>query len=87
MQRAAVSRALATGADMELLKEKQAAEALGVSRRTLQRWRLSGDGPPFARIGLRRVAYPQAALAAWCEGRTFHHRAEETARRSSGEAE
>jgi len=72
---------------MELLKEKQAAEALGVSKRTLQRWRFSGDGPPFTRIGPRRVAYPEAALAAWCEGRTFNHRAEETARRRSAEAD
>jgi len=87
MQRAAVSRALAAGADMTLLKEKQAAERLGVSRRTLQRWRLSGDGPPFVRIGPRRVAYAEAALAAWCERRTFHHRAAEVARRNSAEGE
>ena len=87
MQRAAASRALATGAAMELLREKQAAERLGVSRRTLQRWRISGDGPPFTRIGLRRVAYPEAALTAWCERQTFRHRAEEIARRSSAEGE
>jgi len=86
MQRAAVSRAVAAGADM-LLKETQAAERLGVSRRTLQRWRISGDGPPFVRIGPRRVAYAEAALAAWCERRTFHHRAAEVARRSSAEAD
>ena len=85
MQRAAVSRAVAAGADM-LLKETQAAERLGVSRRTLQRWRILGGGPPFVRIGPRRVAYPETALAAWCEGRTYRHRAEEIAR-SSAEAE
>ena len=68
---------------MTLLKEKQAAERLGVARRTLQRWRISGDGPPFVRIGPRRVAYPETALAAWCQGRTFRHRAEEIARSSA----
>lgn len=36
--------------------EAELAERWGISRRTLQRWRRDGEGPPFLRLG-RRVFY------------------------------
>lgn len=33
------------------LRTKAAAQLLGVSERTLARWRLDGAGPPFFRMG------------------------------------
>jgi predicted DNA-binding transcriptional regulator AlpA len=62
------------------LDEHAAAQRLKVAERTLQRWRSTGDGPPFIRAGLRRVLYDVEAIDAWAAARTFAHRAEELAR-------
>jgi predicted DNA-binding transcriptional regulator AlpA len=40
-------------------------EALtGLKKKTLQRWRLMNQGPPFVRAG-RCVRYPTSSLNAW----------------------
>ena len=44
-----------------LLDETQAAELLGISARTLQRWRRTGGGPVFVRLG-GSVRYPRFGL-------------------------
>ena len=50
-----------------LLTTAEAARLLGVDRRTLERWRVSGDGPPFIRVGgVRR--YSVRDLTEWIEG-------------------
>lgn len=46
------------------LRPRDAARALGVSVRTLQKWRSSGTGPRFARFGAS-VVYPKALLEEW----------------------
>lgn len=66
------------------LTETEASARFGVARRTLQRWRVTGDGPPFTRIGPRRVVYPAAQTAAWLDARTFPHRAAEATGRPIG---
>lgn len=63
----------------DFLTEAEAAAMLRVGSRTLERWRVTGDGPDWVRAGLRRVLYPRAALVAWAEARTFPHRAAELA--------
>jgi len=62
------------------LSEAEFSERYGVPARTLQRWRSTGDGPPYCRIGPRRIAYPAAAAEAWLAARTYAHRAEELSR-------
>ena len=52
------------------LTEREAARILRVSTRTMQRWRLTGDGPPFVAAGGRRI-YRRDALLAWADSRTF----------------
>ena len=47
-----------------LLTERQAAEFLAVSPRTLQAWRVKGGGPSFLKIGAS-VRYAPADLSAW----------------------
>jgi predicted DNA-binding transcriptional regulator AlpA len=47
--------------------------------RTAQRWRKSGDGPPWVRLGARRVVYRVADCEAWATSRTFVHSAAEMA--------
>ncbi len=39
-----------------LYSEREAAQYLSLSPRTLQQWRWTGDGPRFVKLG-RRVAY------------------------------
>ena len=50
-----------------LLTEAEAAKLLGISQRTLEKWRSRGQGPPFARIG-KAVRYPSQALENWVQG-------------------
>ena len=47
-----------------VLKTKDAAERLQVSRRTLERWRRVGCGPQFVRFG-RAIRYRLEDLEAW----------------------
>jgi len=59
--------------------EAALAARTGLSRRTLQRFRVSGEGPQWIRLGTRRVAYRESDVQAWSEARTYPHRAAEMA--------
>lgn len=50
------------------VREPVAAEVLGVTSRTLQRWREAGCSPPFVVIG-RALSYRLADLLAWIDER------------------
>lgn len=52
-----------------VLTERQAAEYLQLSPRTLQAWRLRGGGPAFVRISKRCVRYRLVDIQAWAEER------------------
>lgn len=47
------------------LRCERAAAYLGVSPRTLEKWRRQGHGPRYVRLGSRLVAYLQRDLDAW----------------------
>ena len=47
---------------------RDAAAFLGLSPRTLDRYRVSGDGPAFHKFG-RRVRYLRADIEAWARAR------------------
>jgi hypothetical protein len=49
--------------------------------RTASRWRASGDGPAYVRLGKRRIVYRRADVEAWLARRTFNSLAEEAAGR------
>ncbi len=49
---------------MRLLNRTEAAHFLGISRRTLEKWAVTGDGPPFYKLG-GRVLYDQSDLEDW----------------------
>ena len=53
------------------LSQQQAADYLGVSERSLERWRVEGSGPRFCRLGHRRVVYRRDDLDAYGDARTF----------------
>ena len=52
-----------------LLTTRQAAERLGLSPRTLERYRVTGDGPEFVKMG-HAVRYVAGKLNEWIEART-----------------
>jgi hypothetical protein len=56
-----------------------------VARRTAERWRVTGDGPQWVRVGPRRIVYRLSDCEAWAARRTFAHRADELSR-SDGRA-
>jgi predicted DNA-binding transcriptional regulator AlpA len=62
------------------LTEEEFAVRYRLGRRTVQRWRQSGEGPAWVRLGPRRVVYRLADCEAWAATRTYHHRADELAR-------
>lgn len=49
-----------------LLDSHEAAQRLGVSKRTIEDWRLRGCGPRYRKHG-RRVFYTEQALETWSE--------------------
>ena len=51
--------------DDRLLTTAQAANALAISPRTLESWRLKGIGPPFVSYGSRCVRYLDSELREW----------------------
>ncbi|GAA4491250.1 DNA-binding protein [Gluconacetobacter tumulicola] len=53
-----------------VVPEETAASMIGLAARTLQKQRLSGDGPPYVQLTGRKIGYPIDALRRWVENRT-----------------
>jgi len=53
-----------------LLTVEDAAARLKISKHTLNRWRVTGEGPPFIKSGPRLVRYEAAAIDGWARDRT-----------------
>lgn len=53
----------------QLLNNDEAADMLGISRRTLPVWRVQGRGPKFVKIG-KLVRYDRTELDAWIMANT-----------------
>ena len=58
-----------TQSEEALLTETELSKRIRVAVATLRRWRWSGDGPPFVRVG-RCVRYDPAHVRSWLEART-----------------
>jgi len=75
--------AIALPAPELYLTEREFSERYHLGRRTVQRWRQSGEGPAWCRLGQRRVVYRLSDVEAWAAGRTYRHRADELARQAA----
>ena len=53
-----------------LLTVEVAAARLKISKHTLNRWRVTGEGPPFVKYGPRLVRYIDRTLEEWAIART-----------------
>lgn len=49
----------------KLLTQKQAAEFLSISHRTLENYRLTGEGPKWVRLGRRLIRYRMEDILAF----------------------
>jgi predicted DNA-binding transcriptional regulator AlpA len=61
---------MATTHDNTLISQRDAADLLGLSERTLEAMRLRKTGPAFVRISRRCVRYRHADLERFIESRT-----------------
>lgn len=64
--------------DTKLLDTAGAAERLGLAESTLEKLRVSGDGPPFARLG-RSVRYRPSDIDAWTAARVVQSTSQQIA--------
>jgi predicted DNA-binding transcriptional regulator AlpA len=62
------------------LTEAEFADRYHLGRRTVQRWRQTGDGPAWVRLGARRILYRLSDCETWAAARTYRHRADEMSR-------
>ncbi|MDB5612512.1 MAG: hypothetical protein JWQ22_165 [Devosia sp.] len=61
----------------QLLTAGEIADLGGPSRRTLERLRQEGGGPPYVRWGVKIIRYRVSDYQAWLAANCFKHLAEE----------
>lgn len=59
------------------LNAKQASQLLGLSVSSLAKWRLSGQGPSYSKLG-RRVVYQRSKIEEWMQRNTHTSTSEYT---------
>lgn len=74
-----------TGEYPEFIPPKQAARILHVHPNTLCKWRISGGGPAFVKVG-RRIRYRTAEISAWADENTFLNTAQYGRPKPKGDA-
>lgn len=57
------------GGCAECMRTPEAARYVALSESTITKMRLTGDGPPFVKVGPRAVAYRKADLDSWLAAR------------------
>ena len=55
------------------LSESEAAEYLGLSKKTLQRWRFGHKGPIYAKLNNKLICYNQVDLDEWMNQQIVTH--------------
>jgi predicted site-specific integrase-resolvase len=60
---------------LEFVSPKEAARLLSVHPNTLCKWRISGAGPPFVKVG-QRVRYRISEISTWTREHTFSNTAQ-----------
>ena len=60
------------------LSESEADNYLGISKKTLQRWRFDHKGPAYAKLNGKLIRYHQADLDEWMDQQTITHEDKES---------
>ena len=55
------------------LSESAAADYLGISKKTLQRWRFDHKGPIYAKLNNKPIRYHLPELDEWMDQQTITH--------------
>ena len=55
-----------------MLSRREAAQLIGTSEKTLQRWAARGEGPPRLKFGRRMTRYQLGVLRRWLELENFN---------------
>jgi predicted DNA-binding transcriptional regulator AlpA len=63
---------------IELINAKHTAQHLCITEGTLAKWRLTGEGPKFLRVG-RRIAYDPRDIQTWLDARRVSSTSQEAA--------
>ena len=63
------------GIKQEIFSEKEAAQYLRLSPKTLQKWRCVGGGPEYRILGKRRIVYKIEDLRSFLDLRIRHNTA------------
>jgi predicted DNA-binding transcriptional regulator AlpA len=53
------------------LRTREAADRVGLTESTLEKLRCLGGGPPFYRVGAKRVVYDASELDTWVRSKRF----------------
>ena len=61
--------------DTHYLNSQQVAQLLGLAANTLAKWRLSGIGPRYSKLG-RRVVYQRSEIDEWLAGNRYRSTSE-----------
>jgi len=83
LSRDITSRQLAGHSDGRRLRTPEAAQYLGVGESTLEKWRCSGSGPQFERVGARIVVYSVPALEVFLAARRANSTSERPVERAA----
>lgn len=65
------------------INQREVAQLLGVAERTLEKWRRTGEGPPFISISRRCIRYRIADLRDWQDQHVRRSTAETTSERAA----
>ena len=65
----------------KVYSEKETAQVVDLSTRTLARRREDGRGPPYVRLSKHRIGYRGESIAAWLAANTYRQRVVELAAR------
>ena len=60
------------------LTEYEAAKYLGISKKTLQRWRFDHKGPAYAKLNNKLIRYHLPELDEWMDQQTITHENKES---------
>ena len=55
------------------LSESEAAKYLGISKKTLQRWRFDHKGPAYVKLNNKLIRYHLPELDEWMDQQTITH--------------
>ncbi len=77
---------MSTSLPLPFLRTAEAARRVSLTVATLEKLRVIGGGPPFYRVGPKRILYDPADLDSWVRAKKFASTSQRIASASEGDA-